>query len=164
MRFMRGDVDSTCRPLCSRRRADRIKVMSVHGTSRTWRDVRLESVVRSRADISKGCSAADRLQEHGVPVEIKELLLTTGECAHVDHFCCLNTHPLKRRAIRHWRKKRESKNNSSGGEPKRSSGQAGNRRLDQERRKSKMVTSAGKYSICPLTQRLLLTASRPSVD
>jgi hypothetical protein len=49
------------------------------------------------------------LQEHGVPVEIKELLLTTGECAHVDHFCCLNTHPLKRRAIRHWRKKEKVK-------------------------------------------------------
>jgi hypothetical protein len=53
MRFMRGDVDSTCRPLCSRRRADRIKVMSVHGTSRTCRDVRLESVMRTKAEVER---------------------------------------------------------------------------------------------------------------
>jgi hypothetical protein len=31
--------------------------------------------------------AADRLQEHRVPVEIKELLLAAGERAHIDGLC-----------------------------------------------------------------------------
>ena len=39
--------------------------------------------------------AADRLQEHRVPVEIKELLLAAGERAHIDGLCGLDTHPLK---------------------------------------------------------------------
>ena len=39
--------------------------------------------------------AADRLQEHRVPVEIKELLLAAGERAHIDGLCGVNTHPLK---------------------------------------------------------------------
>jgi len=39
--------------------------------------------------------AADRLQEHRVPVEIKELLLAAGERAHIDGLCGVDTHPLK---------------------------------------------------------------------
>ena len=39
--------------------------------------------------------AADGLQEHGVPVEIKKLLLAAGERAHIDGLCGLDTHPLK---------------------------------------------------------------------
>ena len=39
--------------------------------------------------------AADRLQEHCVPVEIKELLLATRERAHIDGLCGVDTHPLK---------------------------------------------------------------------
>jgi hypothetical protein len=41
---------------------------------------------------SKRCSAAGRLQQHSVPVEIEELLLTAGEQAHVDGLCGIDTH------------------------------------------------------------------------
>ena len=45
---------------------------------------------------SKRSLAADRLQQHGVPVEIQELLLAAGEPAHVDDLCGVDAHSLKR--------------------------------------------------------------------
>ena len=44
--------------------------------------------------------ATDRLQQHGVPVEIEELLLAAGEYAHVDGLSRVDTHPLKRGSVR----------------------------------------------------------------
>ena len=55
----------------------------------TWRRVRL-----NRPSVSL-LLAADRLQEHRVSVEIKELLLAVGERAHIDGLCGLDPHPLK---------------------------------------------------------------------
>jgi hypothetical protein len=47
--------------------------------------------------------AADRLQQHRVPMEIQELLLDTGEHADVDGSCGIDTHPKKRGAMRDGR-------------------------------------------------------------
>ena len=46
--------------------------------------------------------AADRLQKRGVPVEIKELLLTTGERAHIDGLGDVDTRALKRGTMCNW--------------------------------------------------------------
>ena len=55
----------------------------------TWRRVRLK-----RPSVPL-LLAADRLQEHRVPVEIKELLLATRERAYIDGLCGVDTPPLK---------------------------------------------------------------------
>ena len=79
---------------------------STHGTTRTSCDVRFEFVQRTRADIGLGfCGpaplAANRLQQHCVPVKIKETALAAGEYAHVDGVCGVDAHPLKRRMMSH---------------------------------------------------------------
>ena len=70
--------------------------------------------MRSKADIRQANGlelhapsavelSADRLQQHRVPVEIQELLLATGEHAHVYDLISVDTHSLKRGTMRDWR-------------------------------------------------------------
>jgi hypothetical protein len=79
----------TCRRTCRDDRSPEVALFGSGGTldlSPKWGPERTSS---------KRCSTADRLQEHCVPVEIKELLLATRERAHIDGLCGVDTHPLK---------------------------------------------------------------------
>ena len=43
--------------------------------------------------------SAGRLEQHGTPMEIKELFLAAGEPSHIDNFHGVDAHPLERRTV-----------------------------------------------------------------